>query len=106
VENIVFDTHFMTRGRLGRLIQIVTTNPTIIGVGLGEDSGVVLKGNETVEVIGTGQVIIVDGSDIAHSNIMDIEPGGSIAVENVRIHSLANGYGYDFKKRRFLAPVP
>jgi cyanophycinase len=106
VENIVFDTHFMTRGRLGRLIQIVTTNPTIIGVGIGEDSGVVLKGNETVEVIGTGQVIIVDGSDIAHSNIMDIEPGGSIAVENVRIHSLANGYGYDFKKRRFLAPVP
>jgi cyanophycinase len=105
VENIVFDTHFMTRGRLGRLIQIVTTNPTIIGVGIGEDSGVVLRGDETVEVIGTGQVIIVDGSDIGHSNIMDIEPGGPIAVENVRIHSLANGYGYDFKKRLFLTPL-
>jgi cyanophycinase len=95
----------MTRGRLGRLIQIVTTNPTIIGVGIGEDSGVVLRGDETVEVIGTGQVIIVDGSDIGHSNIMDIEPGGPIAVENVRIHSLANGYGYDFKKRLFLTPL-
>ena len=104
VENIVFDTHFMTRGRIGRLIQIVTTNPTSIGVGIGEDSGVVLKGDGTVEVIGTGQVIIVDGSDIVHSNIMDIEPGGPIAVENVRIHSLVNGYGYDFKKRRFLTP--
>jgi cyanophycinase len=104
VENIVFDTHFMSRGRIGRLIQIVTTNPTIIGVGIGEDSGVVLMGNATVEVIGTGQVIIVDGSDIVHSNIMDIEPGGPIAVENVRIHSLVNGYGYDFKKRRFITP--
>lgn len=104
VENIVFDTHFMTRGRIGRLIQIVTTNPTSIGVGIGEDSGVVLKGDGTVEVVGTGQVIIVDGSDIVHSNIMDIEPGGPIAVENVRIHSLVNGYGYDFKKRRFLTP--
>ena len=63
VENIIFDTHFMARGRLGRLIQIVTTNPTCFGVGIGEDSGVVLKGDETLEVIGTGQVIIVDGCD-------------------------------------------
>ncbi|WP_300456900.1 cyanophycinase [Desulfobacula sp.] len=104
VKNIVFDTHFMARGRIGRLVQIVTTNPTCIGFGIGEDSGVVLKGDGTVEVIGTGQVIIVDGSDIAHSNIMDIKPGGPIAVENVRIHSLVDGYGYDFKKRRFLIP--
>jgi cyanophycinase len=106
VENIIFDTHFIARGRIGRLVQIVTTNPTCIGVGIGENSGVVLKGDGTVEVIGTGQVIIVDGSDIVHSNIMDIEPGGPIAVENIRIHSLVNGYGYNFKKRRFLIPSP
>jgi len=104
VKNIVFDTHFMARGRIGRLVQIVTTNPTCIGVGIGEDSGVVLKGDGIAEVIGTGQVIIVDGSDIGHSNIMDIKPGSPIAVENVRIHSLVNGYGYDFIKRRFLMP--
>ncbi len=104
VKNIVFDTHFMARGRIGRLVQIVTTNPTCIGVGIGEDSGVILKGDGTVEVIGTGQVIIVDGCDIAHSNIMNIKPGGPIAVENVRIHSLVNGYGYNFEKRRFLIP--
>lgn len=105
VKNIVFDTHFMARGRIGRLVQIVTTNPTCIGVGIGEDSGVVFKGGGIVEVIGTGQVIIVDGSDIGHSNIMDIKPGSPIAVENVRIHSLVNGYGYDFKNRQFLMPT-
>ena len=104
VENIVFDTHFMSRGRFGRLVQIVTTNPSCIGVGIGEDSGVVLTGNGLIEGIGTGQVIIVDGSDIAHSNIMDIEPGGPIAVENVRIHSLVTGYGYNLKTRDFLTP--
>ena len=102
VENIVFDTHFMARGRIGRLVQIVTTNPTCIGVGIGEDSGIVLNGDGTSEVIGTGQVIIVDGSNITHSNITDIDPGESIAVENVRIHSVVSGYGYDFKKREFL----
>ncbi len=105
VENIVFDTHFMDRGRIGRLMQIVTTNPTYTGVGIGEDSGVLLKGDGTVEVIGTGQVIIVDGSDIGHSNILDIEEGGGIAVENLRIHSLVSGYGYDFKQRRLLIPT-
>jgi len=104
VKKIIFDTHFMARGRIGRLVQIVTTNPTCIGVGIGEDSGVVLRGDGEAEIIGTGQVIIVDGSDIDHSNIMDIQPGGPIAVENVRIHSLVNGYGYNFKNRRFLAP--
>ena len=102
VKNIIFDTHFMARGRIGRLIQIITTNPTCIGVGIGEDSGVVLKGDGIAEVVGTGQVIIVDGSDIVHSNIMNIQPGEPIAVENVRIHSLVNGYGYDFEKRQFL----
>lgn len=106
VENIIFDTHFLDRGRIGRLMQIVTTNPTCIGVGLGEDSGIILKGNRTAEVIGTGQVIIVDGSDIEHSNIMNIKPGGPIAIENIRIHSLVNGYGYDFKERRFICPLP
>ncbi|MBC8551598.1 MAG: cyanophycinase [Candidatus Brocadiales bacterium] len=106
VENIVIDTHFMSRGRIGRLVQIVTTNPTCIGVGIGEDSGVIIKGDETVEVIGTGQVIIIDGSDIVHSNIMDIKPGRPIAVENIRIHSLVNGYGYNFDKRLFLTPSP
>jgi len=104
VENIVFDTHFMARGRIGRLVQIVTTNPTLIGVGIGEDSCVVLRGDGSVEVIGTGQVIIIDGSDIAYSNIKDIQAGAPIAVENVRIHSLVNGYGYNFKKRFFLTP--
>ena len=69
VENIIFDTHFLDRGRIGRLMQIVTTNPTCIGVGIGEDSGVILKGDGTTEVIGSGQVIIVDGSDIEHSNM-------------------------------------
>ena len=87
VDKIIFDTHFMARGRIGRLIQIVTSNPTCIGVGIGEDCGVILKGDGVAEVMGSGQVIIVDGCGIGISNIMDIKPGEPIAVENVRIHS-------------------
>ena len=104
VDKIIFDTHFMARGRIGRLIQIVTSNPTCIGVGIGEDSGVILTGDGIAEVVGTGQVVIVDGCGIGYSNIMDIKPGEPIAVENVRIHSLVDGYGYHFIKRQFLRP--
>lgn len=104
VENVVFDTHFNVRGRVGRLVQIITMNPACIGVGIGEDSGVILTGDGTLKVIGLGTVVVVDGSDIAHSNVMNIKPGGPIAVENVRIHSLVNGYGYHFKDRKFLTP--
>ena len=105
VKRIIFDTHFMSRGRIGRLVQIITTNPTCIGVGISEDSGVILKGDGNAEVIGSGQVIIVDGRDIGHSNIMNIKPGEPISVENVRIHSLVNGYGYDFKNKVFVPPL-
>jgi cyanophycinase len=105
VKNIIFDTHFMSRGRIGRLVQIITTNPTCIGVGISENSGVILKGDGNAEVVGTGQVIIVDGRDIGHSNIMNIKPGEPISVENVRIHSLVSGYGYDFKNKIFLTPT-
>ncbi|WP_196167400.1 MULTISPECIES: hypothetical protein [unclassified Oceanispirochaeta] len=71
---------------------------------MGEDSGIVLNGDGIGEIIGTGQVIIVNGSNIIHSNIIDIEPGEAIAVENIQIHSLVDGYGYNFKKRKFLKP--
>lgn len=105
VDNVVFDTHFLTRGRIGRLVQIVTTNPECIGVGLGEDSGVVFDSDGSIEIIGSGQVILVDGSKIGHSNIMNIKPGEAIAVENILIHSLVHGYCYNLKKRKFLEPV-
>jgi cyanophycinase len=105
VKNIIFDTHFMSRGRIGRLVQIITTNPICIGVGISENSGVILKGDGNAEVVGTGQVIIVDGRDIGHSNIMNIKPGEPISVENVRIHSLVSGYGYNFKNKIFLTPT-
>ncbi len=104
VKNIVFDTHFMARGRIGRLIQVVAENHKCIGVGLGEDSGVVFIDDGTIEIIGTGQVILVDGSQIGHSNIKEIAPGSSIAVENVRIHSLVHGYRYNLRQRKFLKP--
>ncbi|MDF1685110.1 MAG: cyanophycinase [Legionellaceae bacterium] len=104
VKDIVFDTHFIDRGRIARLMQIVTANPDNFGIGLGENSGIILNGDGTTEVIGTGQIVVIDGHHLKHSNISNIGVGDAIAVEDIRIHSLVSGYGYDFKKHQFLLP--
>ena len=105
VEKIIFDTHFMAQGTdWAAGSDCYNQSDLYRGWVLVKIQAVVLKGDGVAEVVGTGQVIIVDGSDIGHSNIMDIKPGEPIAVENVRIHSLVNGYGYNFKKRQFLTP--
>jgi cyanophycinase len=52
INDVVIDTHFVQRGRIGRLFQTVATNPKVLGIGLGEDTGLVIKENNSMEVVG------------------------------------------------------
>lgn len=105
VRNVIFDTHFMDRGRIGRLFQAVASNPTNIGVGLNEDTSVVMrKDSHTMEAVGSGQVIIVDGSKLKSTNISKVDTGMPIAIENIIVHSLVAGYRFDLENGRFITP--
>src|SRR5687767_7663217 len=75
VSKVIIDSHFEKRGRFGRLAQSVATNPMCIGIGLGEDTGMLIIGGDKMEAIGSGLVIIIDGHDIMHCNIADIPDG-------------------------------
>lgn len=102
IENAIIDSHFEKRGRFARLAQAVATNPSCIGIGLGEDTGMlVLEGNK-MEAIGSGLVIIIDGHDILHSNIADIPEGNPISIENLKVHFCEKGNGYQIRERKFL----
>lgn len=105
VSEVIIDSHFVNRGRFSRLTQTVAGNPSAIGIGLGEDTGVVITGGEHLETIGSGQVIIFDGHEIRHSNIADVEEGQPISIENMIVHIISHGYHYDVRKRSFSAPV-
>lgn len=103
VSNVIIDSHFVARGRFSRLTQAVAANPDCIGIGLGEDTGVVITEGTHLEIIGSGQVIIFDGHEMKHTNIADVEEGHPISIEHMIVHIISTGYHYNVKKRSFFA---
>jgi cyanophycinase len=103
IGNVIIDSHFDKRGRFNRLAQAVASNPQCTGIGLGEDTGVIVTASNNLEVVGSGAVVIVDGKDIRHSNITEVGMGEPIAVENLRVHILVRGNQYLLKERKFIA---
>lgn len=101
IKDVIIDSHFDKRGRFGRLAQAVASNPSCIGIGLGEDTGVLVRANKTMEAIGSGLVIIVDGHGIRHSNIADLNDGSPISIEHLVVHVMTKGNSYDLKERKF-----
>lgn len=102
MDDVIFDSHFEKRGRFGRLAQAIATNPSCVGIGLGEDTGMLITQGNKMEAIGSGLVIIIDGHDIRHNNIADIPEGNPISIENLKVHFCEKGNGYLVNERKFL----
>ncbi|HEY0679187.1 MAG TPA: cyanophycinase [Chitinophagaceae bacterium] len=102
LDNVIIDSHFEKRGRFVRLAQAVATNPSSLGIGLGEDTGMLITEGNRMEAIGSGLVIIIDGYDIRHSNIADIPEGNPVSIENLRVHFCEKGNGFLVKEREYL----
>jgi cyanophycinase len=101
LADVIIDSHFVKRGRFGRLAQAVCCNPGCIGIGLGEDTGVLVRNGNELEAIGSGLVLIFDGHDIRHCNITEIEDGMPISIEHMIVHVLAKQNHYLLKERKF-----
>ncbi|TXI80083.1 MAG: cyanophycinase [Flavobacteriales bacterium] len=103
IQDVIIDSHFVERGRFSRLTQAVAGNPNSIGIGLGEDTGVVITEGEHMETIGSGQVMIFDGHDISYSDLADVEEGEPFSIEGMRVHIISKGHSYSVKQRMFTA---
>ncbi len=101
LKDVIIDTHFVTRGRFGRLAQAVAGNPGCIGIGLGEDTGVLITEGNKLEAIGSGLVLIFDGHDIRYSNIADIQEGQPLSIEHLIVNVMAKGNLYYLNERKF-----
>src|SRR6202165_2511232 len=101
VVNVVVDQHFEQRTRLGRLLAVVAQSPSLIGLGLDEDTAAIIDANDVLEVIGRGSVTIVDGTDVV-TDAFQTSGHKPMMVSNARLHSLPSGYRFDLRARRVL----
>ncbi len=100
IQNIIVDTHFIKRGRIARLAHAVAINPTCLGIGLEENTALLISNGNHAECIGSGMIIILDGNKIRKSNIQDVKKETPITMENLSFTILAEGSCYSLIKRR------
>lgn len=94
LKDVCIDTHFVQRGRFVRMAQVVFTNPTCIGMGIEEDTAIIVRNGLDVEVIGTGTIIILDGHQISEGNIEDFTSDKPVSIRDLRMHILSDGNNY------------
>ncbi len=99
LPNVIIDQHFAERGRIGRLIGAVSQNPRVLGIGIDEDTAIVVEGTR-FRVIGSGAVYLVDASDVTHSNVAEAETAAALSIHDLRLHAVSAGDTFDLETRR------
>lgn len=106
IKDVIFDTHFVQRSRISRLVHAMATNPALLGLGIEENTGLIIEDETMARVIGAGTVIVVDGSAIAINHIGYAENRKPFALTNVVYSVLTAGMVYDLKRRIVVDPGP
>ena len=99
--DLIIDQHFRQRDRIGRLLSLVAANPGLLGVGIDEDTAVLISSDRILEVIGRHSVTLVDGSDI-YSDIHQVKGYGGVTISGATLHVLTAGRRFDLGGRRLL----
>ncbi|MGE5390347.1 MAG: cyanophycinase [Deltaproteobacteria bacterium] len=102
MDGVIIDQHFDQRGRLGRLLCGVAENPGTLGIGIDEDTAIVVYPDDHFEVIGTNAVTVIDGKTIKSSNVSESQPNEILSIANASLHVLSRGFGFDFDRREVI----
>lgn len=105
LKNIIIDQHFTERGRISRLITAVSYNPYNLGIGIDENTAIILNGNGSLEVFGQGSTTIVDGSQITFNEIAEVADNASFSLCGVQFHVLRDGLVYNYLDRHPIQPA-
>ena len=98
LPGVIVDQHFQQRNRLGRLLSLIALNPSLLGLGIDEDTAGVVGPDHVMEVLGRGSITIVDGSG-SETNGWEVGGHKPIMISNVILHSLPAGYAFDLRSR-------
>ena len=98
LPGVIVDQHFQQRNRLGRLLSLIAQNPSLLGLGIDEDTAGVVGPDGVMEVIGRGSITVVDGSR-SETDAWEVGGHRPILLSNVILHSLPAGYRFDLRTR-------
>ena len=99
LRSVVVDQHFAQRGRIGRLLSAIAQNPYVLGVGIDEDTAILVQSNALFSVVGSNTVTVADASSSMATNVSETKPGQSLVLSPILMHVLSDGYGFDLKHR-------
>ena len=105
LPSVIVDQHFQQRNRYGRLLSVIAQNPSLLGLGVDEDTAGVVGPDGVMEVIGRGSVTIVDGAG-AETDAWDVHGHRPVMISGVILHALPAGYRFDLRHRRRVATTP
>ena len=99
-NRFVIDQHFRQRDRLGRLVTALAYNPFAIGIGLDEDTAAFIGPDNTLEVVGSGGVTVVDASQLEFSSMDAVEEGQPVCLLGLTLHILVAGATFNLHTRK------
>lgn len=99
-SSLIIDSHFIRRGRFGRLTEAVAKFPDLVGVGLAEDTGLIIRNDTEFQVIGSGMAIVFDARAATHNNQRILDEGTPMTLTDLKTHILSNGDRFEIKTRR------
>jgi cyanophycinase len=102
LPSVIVDQHFQQRNRYGRLLSVIAQNPSLLGLGVDEDTAGVVGPPGGMEVIGRGRVTIVDGAS-AETDAWNVHGHRPVMISGVMLHALPSGYRFDLRRRQRIA---
>jgi cyanophycinase len=100
IKNVIIDQHFAQRGRIGRLLVGVAENPESLGIGIDEDTAIMVSPKGEFQVIGSGAVYVIDGSSISYTNVSEQNPDEILSMFDIKLHVLKNGDKFELNTRQ------
>lgn len=97
--DMFIDQHFAQRGRIGRLLGAVALNPGVLGIGIDEDTAILIEGDQ-FKVIGSNAVYVIDGRTVTYTNISEASADQTMSMHDVRLHILAGLEVYHIRNRK------
>ncbi len=100
IKGVIIDQHFAQRGRIGRLLVGIAENPQSLGIGIDEDTAIIVSDNNEFTVMGSGAVYVIDGSNITYSNVSEQYPEEILSIFDVKLHVLKYGNKFDLINKK------